>query len=105
MKDSILTQLKSAAELPFAAAKAWKAKADAASLAYGVNKKEKVIANRKNPNYFKDLKNIRGYKKGGKVKKTGIAKVHKGERVLTKKQAKKFDAKKYEKVKKKVFNT
>ncbi len=33
---------------------------------------------------------IPGYKRGGKVKKTGLAKVHKGERVLTKKQAKKF---------------
>lgn len=29
------------------------------------------------------------YKKGGKVKKTGLYKLHKGERVLTKKQAKK----------------
>lgn len=29
------------------------------------------------------------YKKGGKVRKTGIALVHKGERVLTAKQAKK----------------
>ena len=40
------------------------------------------------------LKSLRGpsvdlpkYKKGGKVKKTGLALVHKGERVLTKKQA------------------
>lgn len=32
------------------------------------------------------------YKKGGKVKKTGIAKVHKGERVLTKKQTKKYES-------------
>jgi hypothetical protein len=30
------------------------------------------------------------YKRGGKVKKTGRAKVHKGERVLTKKQAAKY---------------
>lgn len=30
------------------------------------------------------------YKKGGKVKKTGLAIVHKGERVLNKKQAKKY---------------
>jgi hypothetical protein len=35
-----------------------------------------------------------GFKRGGKVKKTGIAKVHKGERVLTKKQAKKYSARK-----------
>jgi len=31
----------------------------------------------------------KGFKKGGKVKKTGVALVHKGERVLTAKQAKK----------------
>lgn len=30
----------------------------------------------------------KSYKRGGKVKKTGYAKVHKGEKVLTKKQAK-----------------
>ena len=30
------------------------------------------------------------YKHGGKVKRTGPAKLHKGERVLTKKQAKKY---------------
>ena len=41
---------------------------------------------------------MKGYKKGGKVKKTGPAKLHKGERVLTTKQAKKF-----EKVKKQIF--
>lgn len=34
------------------------------------------------------------FKKGGKVKRTGLAKVHKGERVLTKKQAKKYAGKK-----------
>jgi len=33
------------------------------------------------------------YKRGGKVKKTGPAKLHKGERVLTKRQAKKGRAK------------
>lgn len=33
------------------------------------------------------------YKKGGKVKKSGVAKVHKGERVLTTKQTKAFDKK------------
>ena len=31
------------------------------------------------------------YKRGGKVRKTGKAKVHKGERVLTKAQARKYD--------------
>jgi hypothetical protein len=30
------------------------------------------------------------YKRGGKVRKTGLAKVHAGERVLTKKQAKRY---------------
>lgn len=35
-----------------------------------------------------------GYKRGGTVKKTGRALVHKGERVLTKKQAKKYSARK-----------
>lgn len=34
------------------------------------------------------------FKYGGKVKKTGKARVHKGERVLTKKQARKYDSKK-----------
>jgi len=31
------------------------------------------------------------YKRGGKVRKTGRAKVHKGERVLTAKQAKRYE--------------
>jgi hypothetical protein len=31
-----------------------------------------------------------GYKRGGKVRKTGMAKVHKGERVLTAKQDRKM---------------
>ena len=34
------------------------------------------------------------YKKGGKVKRTGVAKVHRGEVVLTKKQAKQYAKKK-----------
>ena len=36
----------------------------------------------------------KGFKKGGKVKRTGIAKVHAGEVVLTAKQAKKYGKKK-----------
>jgi hypothetical protein len=32
------------------------------------------------------------YKRGGVVKKTGLARVHKGERVLTKKQRRKYDS-------------
>jgi len=41
--------------------------------------------------------NLKGYKKGGKVTKTGPAKLHKGERVLTKKQTKKYDEEKFKK--------
>lgn len=37
---------------------------------------------------------LQGYKKGGVVKKTGPAMLHKGERVLTKAQAKKFGRRK-----------
>lgn len=33
---------------------------------------------------------MRSFKRGGKVAKTGPAKLHKGEKVLTKRQAKKF---------------
>ncbi len=43
-------------------------------------------------------KTIPHFKKGGKVKKTGLAKVHKGERVLTAKQNAL-----YERMRKKVF--
>ena len=34
--------------------------------------------------------NAGNYKRGGKVRKTGLAKVHKGERVLTTAQAKRY---------------
>lgn len=34
--------------------------------------------------------NLKEFKSGGKVKKTGPAKLHKGERVLTKKEAKRY---------------
>lgn len=37
---------------------------------------------------------LQGFKKGGMVKKTGAIKAHKGERVLTKAQAKKYNKKK-----------
>jgi hypothetical protein len=33
------------------------------------------------------------FKRGGKVRKTGMAKVHKGEKVLTKRQAKRMERK------------
>jgi hypothetical protein len=35
-----------------------------------------------------EMSRLGGFKRGGKVKKTGLAKLHKGERVLTAKQAK-----------------
>lgn len=34
---------------------------------------------------------IASYKRGGKVRKTGLARLHKGERVLTKKQTRRYD--------------
>lgn len=46
---------------------------------------------------------VGSFKKGGKIKKTGLAKVHKGERVLNKKQTKKFDKAKAERRRKKHF--
>lgn len=48
--------------------------------------------------FQKHANQIKSYKKGGKVKKTGLANLHKGERVL-----KVSDAKKFEKMKRKVF--
>lgn len=47
--------------------------------------------------------NMKKFKKGGKVKKTGPAIVHKGERILNKKQTKRFDSKKYDNARKKAF--
>ena len=41
----------------------------------------------------KALRELTEYKKGGKVPKTGPAKLHKGERVLTTRQTKKLEAK------------
>lgn len=40
-----------------------------------------------------DPKQLDSYKKGGTVKKTGLARLHRGERVLTKKQARKYPRK------------
>jgi hypothetical protein len=34
-----------------------------------------------------------GFKRGGRVKRTGLARVHKGEKVLTKKQARRYRSK------------
>lgn len=60
---------------------------------------------------YSNKKEVMGsYKKGGKVKKTGVYKLHKGEKVVTKKavkkavkKGKKFNAKAFEATKKKVF--
>lgn len=41
----------------------------------------------------KPLSNYPGFKRGGKVKKTGLAKVHKGEVVLTAHEAKTYPKK------------
>ena len=46
---------------------------------------------------------LKKFKKGGKVKKTGAAILHKGERVLNKKQAKKWNQKKWDKARKSAF--
>ena len=51
----------------------------------------------------KNYASLPKYKKGGKVKKTGPAILHKGEKVLKKKSAKKFDQKKFDDYKNKVF--
>lgn len=83
------SQLKSLAQLPAAVGKAWLAKQNSNYTQYADNKAQKVLANRANPNYGKAQPS--SYKKGGKVKKTGMAKVHKGERVLTKAQTKKLE--------------
>ena len=40
-----------------------------------------------------DYEGTMEFKRGGKVKRTGMAKVHKGERVLTKKQQKRYAGK------------
>lgn len=40
-----------------------------------------------------ELKKVDSYKKGGKVKKTGLARLHKNERVLTTSQTKKLEKK------------
>lgn len=45
-------------------------------------------------------KGLKGFKKGGKVNKTGPAKLHKGERVLTASQAKKLSPAKLARLKK-----
>ena len=43
---------------------------------------------KKAPGSWSDAEGIPSFKRGGKVKRTGLARVEKGERVLTKRQAK-----------------
>lgn len=58
-------------------------------LASGINKKKRGDSG---DDDAKDAKPS-SYSKGGKVKRSGRAKVHKGERVLTKKQTRKYEKK------------
>ena len=53
---------------------------------YALNKTYQAQMNKKNKMYGRGKNPYPTYKKGGTVKKTGLALVHKGERVLTKKQ-------------------
>lgn len=47
--------------------------------------KLQVLQNQKNPMYGAKPYGVQSYKKGGKIRKTGLAVVHKGEFVLPKK--------------------
>jgi hypothetical protein len=55
------------------------------------NISQKKFGQKITPYGFSGYNLVPGYKKGGKVKKTGLAKVHKGEHVLTKKKAKQVE--------------
>lgn len=60
------------------------------------NEAKSMAAKNANVNQYKAAQpqaQPNSYKKGGKVKKTGQAKVHKGERVLTTKQSRTFEKK------------
>jgi hypothetical protein len=68
----------------------------------GVKKLKDKITNKKGPGGSNAAKvtaademgaetsGVPSYKKGGKVRKTGLARLHKGERVLNKSQAKRY---------------
>jgi len=58
---------------------------------YGRESSAKLNSLRKMPYMTPDSNKVQSFKKGGMVKKTGLAKVHKGERVLTKKQQAKLN--------------
>ena len=60
-------------------------------LDYGISKFSRLSTQKSNDPFLRQIgkKGIPSFKKGGKVKKTGLALVHKGERVLTKAQVEK----------------
>ena len=62
---------------------------------YGNEKMAKGMESELRKRKEKQLKSYTSFKKGGKVKKTGIYKLHKGEKVLTKAQQKSFNKSKY----------
>ncbi len=66
------------------AAKEWKEDKDSGGGKEGGGLKGKV------KKVLKGIASPDSYKRGGTVKRTGMAKVHKGERVLTKRQAKRY---------------
>jgi hypothetical protein len=71
------------------------ANAEAFQSGFGLGK-DTALKNKKlgeKSGIFTKLASPPSFKKGGKVKRTGMAKVHQGEVVLTKSQAKKYSAK------------
>lgn len=101
MADTIKDKLSSAAKSVSDSAKEYYGKAKAAlapidqSTLSSLAEKQKTInsvAQKPQPAPSQQAK-PNSYKKGGKVKKGGMAKVHKGERVLTTKQSKQFEKK------------
>ena len=70
---------------------AWQAGVDIATKQKDDKKKKSDLLHQPTP---AGVANPSSFKKGGKVKKTGVAKVHKHEVVLTAKQAKQYGKKK-----------
>jgi len=69
------------------------ANADAFNAGFGIGKKD-AAKGKKDGEGSGLFAKPKSFKKGGKVKKTGIARVHKGEVVLTAAEAKKCSGKK-----------
>jgi len=82
-KDSFLTQVKSLLQLPGARYKAAQAAQRARNVEVRLDVRNAINAMRKAGINIRP----RSFKKGGKIKRAGLAKLHKGEVVLTKKQA------------------